>query len=82
MSRLSLYRADTTVWSVDRIVFLIAGVFVAILTLLGIFIHPGFHWAALFVGCMLMFFALTGYCPLAMFVHAIPKKSERAFIRK
>ena len=74
MSQSSLYRADTKAWTVDRIVFLIAGLFVALFTLLGIFIHPEFHWVTLFVGGMLMFFALTGYCPMAMIVHIFLKK--------
>lgn len=70
------YRAETKRWTVDRIVFLIAGLLVAILTLLGIFLHPGFHWAALFVGSMLMFFAITGYCPMAMLVHAVLEREK------
>ena len=75
MSPSSFYRAETKIWTVDRIVFLIAGIFVATFTILGTFIHPEFHWATLFVGSMLMFFAITGYCPMAMLVHTILKKS-------
>ncbi len=76
MKASSLYRAETKVWSVDRVVFLVGGVFVAAFTLLGIFVHPAFHWVTLFVGGMLAFFAITGYCPMAMLVHAIMKKSH------
>lgn len=76
MSPLSFYRAETKIWTVDRIVFLVAGILIATLTLLGIFVHPGFHWVTLFVGGMLMFFAITGYCPMAMLVHAILKREN------
>ena len=76
MSPLSFYRAETKIWSVERVVFLIAGIFAVTFTLLGIFIHPGFHWATLFVGGMLMFFAITGYCPMAMLIHAILKREN------
>jgi hypothetical protein len=75
----SLYRLDVSRWSVERIVFLIAGILVVALTLLGLLVHPGFHYAALFVGGMLAFFALTGYCPMAMLVGRclMPRQTDR-----
>ena len=77
MSHSSLYRLDRSHWSVERIVFLIAGILVAALTSLGLWVHPGFHYAALFIGGMLIFFALTGYCPMAILVNTLQKKYSK-----
>lgn len=74
MSHSPLYRMDQSRWSVERIVFLVAGILVAGCSALGLLVHPGFHYATLFVGGMLAFFALTGYCPLAILIDTIQKK--------
>ena len=76
MSHSSLYRLDRSRWSVERIVFLIAGIFVAAFESLGLWVHPGFHYAALFVGGMLVFFALTGWCPMAILVDTWQRKQS------
>lgn len=66
----TFYRLDITQWNVERFIFLIAGLFVVTFSILGAIVHPNFHYASLFVGGMLVFFALTGYCPMAIFVSA------------
>lgn len=66
-----IYRLDITRWSVERVVFALAGTLVFLLTLLGFFAHPWFHFGTLFVGGMLLVFAFTGYCPSAMLIYAL-----------
>jgi hypothetical protein len=43
---------------------LIAGVFVAGSVLLGMFVHPYFFWFTLFVGLNLAQSAVTNWCPM------------------
>ncbi len=43
---------------------LIAGVFVAASVLLGMYVHPYFLWFTLFVGLNLAQSALTTWCPM------------------
>lgn len=50
--------------TVDRYLRLIAGVFVAASTLLGMFVHPYFFWFAAFVGLNLFQSAFTNWCPM------------------
>lgn len=69
---------DTSSWSVERIMFVIAGILVATFALLSVLVHPAFVWGDAFVGGMLVFFAVTGYCPMAMLVSVVKdgKRSE------
>ncbi len=69
-----IYRLDTNRWSTERAVFLVAGILIATATLLGFIVHPWFHCATVFFGGMLIFFAITGYCPMAMIVDRILKR--------
>jgi hypothetical protein len=43
---------------------LIAGAFVAASVLLGMYVHPAFLWFTLFVGLNLVQSAFTGWCPM------------------
>ena len=54
-------KADMTVEAMLR---LIAGAFVALSTLLGIYAHPYFLWFTIFVGLNLFQSAFTGWCPM------------------
>jgi hypothetical protein len=47
---------------------LIAGVFVASSVLLGIYVHPYFLWFTLFVGLNLAQSAFTNWCPMMTFL--------------
>jgi hypothetical protein len=67
-----------------RIVFIFAGVACLASVAAGIWIHPFFFYVPGLVGAMEIVFALSGYCPLAMILHAsgIPcerKDSEESF---
>lgn len=75
MSSKKIYRLNTDSWSIERLMFLVAGTFVIICTLLGFTIHTAFHFATLFVGSMLMFFSITRYCPMAILLDRITKGS-------
>lgn len=77
MTPTKIYRLDTSQWSTERIVFLIAGIFVILSVILGFIVHPGFYYATAFFGSMLVFFSLTGYCPMAILVDSIIQKHKR-----
>lgn len=65
---------DTSSWYVERAAFLVAGCMVGLFALLSLLVHPAFVWGDLFVGAMLVFFAVTGFCPSAMLIARILKK--------
>lgn len=62
-------------WSVERIVFLFAGL--NILASIGLGVHFNSYfliWGAL-VGLMMVIFALTGFCPLTILLKKLGFKS-------
>ena len=65
-----MYIADAKKWYLERFIRLFAGVFVLGSVLLGHFVHPAWFLFTGFVGIMLMIFALTGFCPLGIILHA------------
>jgi hypothetical protein len=50
--------------TVDRALRLIAGLFVVLSVLLGIFVSPHFLWFTVFVGLNLFQSAFTNWCPM------------------
>ena len=50
--------------NIERMLRLIAGLFVAASVLLGIFVHPYVLWFTLFVGLNLFQSAFTNWCPM------------------
>ena len=50
--------------TVEKMLRLIAGIFVLASTLLGIFVHPYFLWFTAFVGANLLQSGLTNWCPM------------------
>ncbi len=65
-----MYIANTTTWYLERIIRLIAGIFVLGSVVLGMLVHPGFFYFTALVGAMLTIFSLTGFCPMAIMLHA------------
>ncbi len=65
------YRIATDHWYIERAVYAIGGAFVAGTAALGIWAHPYWHYATLFVGVMFMNFAFSGYCPMALILRAL-----------
>ena len=66
-----MYIASTKTWYLERLIRLMAGVFVLGSVLLGLFVHPGFFYFTGFVGLMLTIFALTGFCPVSIILYAV-----------
>jgi hypothetical protein len=50
--------------NVERLLRVIAGLFVAASVLLGMFVHPYFLWFTLFVGLNLFQSGFTNWCPM------------------
>ena len=50
--------------TVDRALRLIAGLFVVLSVLLGMYVHPGWFWFSAFVGANLFQSAFTNWCPM------------------
>jgi hypothetical protein len=51
--------------TVERILRLVAGLFVVASVLLGLFVHANYLWFTLFVGLNLLQSGVTNRCPLA-----------------
>lgn len=63
---------------VIRQVLIVAGSLVAVFTALGAFANPWFLAGAGFVGCGLAFAGLTGICPMAKILGAMPWNAPKA----
>lgn len=50
--------------TVERMLRVIAGIFVSAAVLLGMYVHPAFLWFALFVGVNLLQSGFTNWCPM------------------
>lgn len=66
-----IYRLPTHAWTVERSVFLVAGVFIFLSVLLGYHHHPYWFYFTGLVGLMMIFFSLTGWCPMAIILQKI-----------
>jgi hypothetical protein len=54
--------------TVESLVRLIGGLFVALSVLLGMYVHPYFLWFTLFVGLNLFQSGFTNWCPMMTFL--------------
>ncbi|MEK6742450.1 MAG: DUF2892 domain-containing protein [Nitrospirota bacterium] len=66
-----MYIADSKTWYLERLIRLVAGVFVLGSVLLGMLVHPGFYYVTGLVGLLLTTFALTGFCPMSIILYAL-----------
>ncbi len=64
-----MFIADTKTWYLERLIRLLAGILVLGSSLLGYFVHPDWFIFTGFVGAMLVFFALTGFCPMSIILY-------------
>jgi hypothetical protein len=64
-----IYKADTDFWSLERVIYILAGVMNSFGLALGFFVHKGFFILSLLVSVNLVIFSLTGYCIMAHFLH-------------
>ncbi len=65
--------------SIERIVIAMAGLFVIISTTLAYYHHIYWLFLTLFVGVNLFQAAFTGFCPMAIILKKLGKKSGHAF---
>jgi hypothetical protein len=65
-----MYIADTKTWYLERLIRLVAGIFVLGSVILGFFASSTWFYFSGFVGLMLTIFALTGFCPMSIILHA------------
>jgi hypothetical protein len=70
------YRLCVGYWHIPRAVYLLGGMFVFVSVLLALVIDERWLYFTLFVGFMLMSFALTGYCPIALLLDKIGLRRE------
>lgn len=73
---MKIYKQSTKSWYLERIIFLLAGVFVVSSVILGLLWSAGFLYFTIFVGSVMILFALTGYCPMAMLLNKIGVKEK------
>lgn len=52
--------------TIDRIVFLVAGLMVLVSVLLAVYVNQNFLWLTGFVGANMLQSAFTGFCPLVI----------------
>ena len=65
--------------SIERIVFAVAGAFILISLLLAHYVSPYWLWFTAFVGLNLLQSAFTGFCPMALILKKMGKKTGPAF---
>lgn len=73
-----IYKLDTSLWTIERAIFLIAGIFVLFSLTLAFLVSQNFLYFTLLVGVMLISFSLTGYCPIAIIIGKIMKNKTRS----
>lgn len=66
-----MYLADTKTWYLERIIRLLAGIFVLVSVVLGFTVSPNWFYFSGFVGFMLSIFGLTGFCPMSIILYAL-----------
>lgn len=66
-----MYIAESKTWYLERLIRVMAGIFVFGSVLLGMFVHPGFYYFTGLVGLMLTIFGLTGFCPMSIILYAL-----------
>jgi len=66
-----MYIASTKTWYLERLIRLLAGVFVLGSVVLGFLVSQKFFYFSGFVGAMLLIFALTGFCPTSIMLHKL-----------
>lgn len=64
--------------TVESMLRLIAGVFVAASVLLGMYVHPYFFWFTLFVGLNLAQSAFTDWCPMMSLLRRLGVRESQA----
>ncbi len=66
--------------TVERMLRLVAGFFVILSLLLGMYVHSGFYWFTLFVGLNLFQSAFTNWCPMMTLLRCAGLKDAQAHV--
>jgi len=64
--------------TIESMLRLIGGFFVAASVLLGMFVHPYFLWFTLFVGLNLFQSGFTNWCPMMTFLRRLGVRESHA----
>jgi hypothetical protein len=62
--------------SIERSVEVLVGFMMILSLLLTYFVHPGFVWMSVVVSVNVIQQALSGFCPVAMLLHKLGRKTE------
>ncbi|MBT9247047.1 DUF2892 domain-containing protein [Gemmobacter fulvus] len=65
--------------TLDRSIFLFAGVMVLLSVALTLWVSPSFMWLTVFIGANLIQSSFTGFCPAARLFKALGIKAGCAF---
>ncbi len=65
-----MYLANTKTWYLERLIRLVAGIFVLGSVVLGFTVSAKWFYFSGLVGFMLTIFALTGFCPMSIILYA------------
>ncbi|MDA8098737.1 MAG: DUF2892 domain-containing protein [Nitrospiraceae bacterium] len=71
-----MYLASTKSWYLERLIRLFAGIFVLGSVVLGFTVSPKWFYFSGLVGGMLTIFALTGFCPMSIILHALGSRER------
>jgi len=71
-----MYIASTKTWYLERFIRLLAGIFVLASVALGFTVSQYWFYFTGLVGAMLTIFALTGFCPMALALHALGAREQ------
>ncbi|WCL49762.1 YgaP family membrane protein [Leptospira sp. GIMC2001] len=71
-----MFLLKTDSWYLERVVWLIAGIFILTSITLGLLVHQ--YWFILtgLVGINLIILSITGFCPMTMILHRFGLKSK------
>ena len=71
-----MYKIKTDTWYIERIILMVAGIVVLASGLLALLVNINWIFVTLFISLMLIIFALTGYCPMAIMLNKFGKKGK------
>lgn len=71
-----MFLMQTRKWNISRLTLLIAGSFVLLTVLLGYLLNPYIFAFTGFIGLMMIVSSITGFCPMAIFLHKLGIKCD------
>ncbi|TGK87327.1 DUF2892 domain-containing protein [Leptospira noumeaensis] len=71
-----MFLASTKTWYLERVVYLVAGLFSLVGVSLGTFLSPWWFLLNLLVGVNLIVFSTIGFCPMAILLKKLGFESK------